>query len=695
MLSISSGSSPSRLAAVFFLALLSSALAAEPSRVDLYGDPLPAGAAVRLGTVRYGGLNGWSLPLFIAGDERLITVDDRRLLVMEAVTGKWVREIDIGDQSISAISLAPDRRTVFTLGSERSEANALNMHAVSQWDLQSGELLRTLRFNEQRGCDHFAITPDGDTVLTSTGGGTIRVWNFADGREILSYKLDPRRIDALALSPDGKLLAVSASKSVLFWEWGSGNAAERIEVGRPVQSLAFSPDGSILAEGPDMRPEIVLRDVKTRQVLRTLSDAEKNWMIPSGLAFSADSRSLAAVNSIGLRGKTIPFRVHVWDVATGTIQHQFSTGVVHPAKVSFSADGHWLAASVESSNHVWDLRRGRLMGAERPVHVGAVFSVHLSNDGSVAVTAGHDGTVRVWDATTGKQRHAMQHGYWVRATALSPGDRLIASSSLDDTVRLWDAATGKELFKFPGHGDLGGTRAVAFSADGGRFASWGDDFYLRIWDTRTGKALAESRVHPPDVQLPELEAEEDRGDDYRLVVGKAVFSPDGRSLLVVHGQSIFTFDAAGGRLLSRMTHADAILISLALSPDGKRIATSHWGNPIQTKLADGTVKVSATRSHTVRVIDIAAEEELFAVPLPAGGAGPLAFSPDSKLLAVASVRSHAGIRLLDATTGEEREAIEGIPSQALAICFSGDSRRLACGFGDGTALVWDIALEER
>ncbi len=95
----------------------------------------------------------------------------------------------------------------------------------------------------------------------------------------------------------------------------------------------------------------------------------------------------------------------------------------------------------------------------------------------------------------------MPHGHWVRAIAVSPDGRFLASSSLDDFVRLWDLSSGKEVYKLPGHGLHGGRRTVGFTPDGRRFLSWGDDLYLRIWDVQTGKVLIENAVRPPGVAV--------------------------------------------------------------------------------------------------------------------------------------------------------------------------------------------------
>jgi WD40 repeat protein len=666
--------------------------------VDLYGDAIPAGAAVRLGTVRYRADSFRTPPLFVDGDETLISLDgSRQLAVLEAATGKRIRVIELGDQIVNGMRLSPDRRSVITLGNELRQGPARAVQIVNTFDLESGKLLRTLTLPERFGSEIFALTPDGRTIVTAARDGTLSFLDLTSGDGILNYKLDQRGIVTLAISPDGKLIAASGSNSVYLWEWTAGKEPEKIPADPRVAALAFSPDGSILAEGPDSRGELVLRDVKSRKILRKLEDAAGNPMYVKSLAFTPDGRSLIAPNSIGLRGREIEYRLHVWDVATGAIRRQFATGGMRASQIAVSGDGHWVAATEGFFNatlKVWDLSTGELKGAAMPVHDGQVSSIQLSPDGTVAVTASHDGTVRIWDATTGKQQHLLRHANGVRACALSSDGRMIASSSLDDTVRLWDASTGNELYRLPGHGDLGGQRAVAFAADQSSFASWGDDFYLRVWDVKTGKALREWRVYPHDLKLPEVEDEDDRfvGGDFRMRVDQGAFSPNARTLVLVHGQAISIFDVATGQLQSSLTNPDGRMFSLAVSAGAAQIATSAWGRVVRTKPADDGTLPSFSSNSMARVFEVATGAERFRVELAGNAAGPVAFSADGRWLAVASRLDEAAVRLLDAGFGAERATITNLPAGACALCFSADGRRLACGFRDGTSLVWDLEV---
>jgi WD40 repeat protein len=73
-----------------------------------------------------------------------------------------------------------------------------------------------------------------------------------------------------------------------------------------------------------------------------------------------------------------------------------------------------------------------------------VWSVAFSPDGRQIVSGSADNSLRLWDASSGKQLGPQLKGHtaWVYSVAFSPDGRRIVSGSGDKTLRLWDASDG-------------------------------------------------------------------------------------------------------------------------------------------------------------------------------------------------------------------------------------------------------------
>jgi WD40 repeat protein len=152
-----------------------------------------------------------------------------------------------------------------------------------------GKLLRTLEGHE-KGVYSVAISPDGETLASGAGDGTVTLWRLEDGSQIRSLLGHTGWIADLAFSPDGDTLA-SAASTLRLWRVSDGSLLH-ILTGHEdqVDRLAFSPDGQTLASGSDDMTVRLWR-VSDGSLLHTL---EGHAGDVKGLAFSPDGALLAS-----------------------------------------------------------------------------------------------------------------------------------------------------------------------------------------------------------------------------------------------------------------------------------------------------------------------------------------------------------------------------------------------------------------
>jgi WD40 repeat protein len=279
--------------------------------------------------------------------------------------------------------------------------------------------------------------PNGRWLASSSLDTTVRIWPLegeppAEGRVLLA---PPERAQmlGLAVSPAGDQILVGAGWSgaqLVPLDGGSPRVLQGFE--SQVSGVAFSPDGRLAAAvGGEWEPrEKVIRvwDVVSGEEVAVLGPDED--LRSRSLEFTDDDHLVSGGDSGLLE----------WDLVTGRHDvlfkgrpHLFAAAVKGRRVLLQDADG----VSMNSPGRavVVDLETG--IATPLDSHGDRVVSVAIDSEGTIAVTGGVDGVIRV-GRITGEQPHLLLgHEQSVEALAVDPLGRWIASSGEDTTVRLW------------------------------------------------------------------------------------------------------------------------------------------------------------------------------------------------------------------------------------------------------------------
>lgn len=564
------------------------------------------------------------------------------------------------------------------------------------YDVQTGKEVKLLTDHREGAIDKTVLSPDWRYLTgprNSWEHHEIRLWDTHIGEIKTIFEGHTERVEWVAFSPDGKMLASSDFDGVIWlWDIDTGNHRQIRTPHKIVDGVMFSPDGQTLVSS--RRADIRLWDVATGEFKGHLEDTTGI----NNIVFNSDGTILYGASRNELR---------LWDPDTGKITMRLGVSASYRTLSAFSPDGQIIATAGGNDYKVqlWNLQTGRLKnglvgdpkfvkmimisdGVPKLVDYATkrVGSIAFSPDGRTLAVAS-DNEIIFWDPSTGERQATLKGKGSLYSLLFSPDGRTLAARSYasksESGIYLWDIDTtdirkSKLRHTITGHNRK--TYSIIFSPDGQILAT-GHEYLVRLWDTKDAKlkALCEGHPHPVKVRSVAFSPNRDTLASLSLSIQSSG-----------HKAEILLWDAATGEYQFTLKGHSKILDNRI--PDQSGLAFSPNGEILVSGSGDGTIRLwnaktavsnsffhrlwrtffrhhkATLKGHTYHVLSVA-------------------FSPDGQTIASSS--SDKTVRLWDLRRRKLKATLIEHEIDVKCVAFSPDGQTLVSGDKDGTIYLWD------
>ena len=411
-------------------------------------------------------------------------------------------------EAFKDVQLRKETRRLIKDNSSGENKTLLNRMLLE--DAFSGEIIKFNQFHKTKTVDGegIVISPNKELIASIGDGNKIKIYHT--NAELINKIVSDFYIGNIAISPSNKYILATANNPVegenssyseinnrlLIWEINTNNNQNipiKKEIKAPIEQAVFSPDEEHIAIKILNSTEIQIWNINKEDKEISLAESKNISVNKNEInrkSANAEKNGKKLINSI-----------------------------------SYSKDGKYIAATFKDDKdaRIWDAKSGELLQILR-AHECQVNSAEFDNTGEKLVTAGKDGTVFIWNVSTGKviselrehrgllisrKRNGLRAWFppipfplnfdlqhrgdkyiSINSAKFSSDGKMVVTASKDGSVRIWDVSKGeKNVSHFkPLVGYTGNVRYAEFSPNMDFVIAAGDDGVARIWNTKSDES---------------------------------------------------------------------------------------------------------------------------------------------------------------------------------------------------------------